>query len=138
MQLLFEDERILAIAIVIAFLTLHVLGQYLFHAITKGDYFREWERFKPLDFPDPASSYMRKTRKTIFNLLHEYIKNKYDWDGLLDTDIENIMNLFNRHYSISSRNSKRNMEWEVLTRLIFNDANSNMDFVIKEYKKSLV
>lgn len=51
MESLLDNESLVAFILVVSFLILNILGNFAFHVITKGNHFREWKEFEPLDAP---------------------------------------------------------------------------------------
>lgn len=75
MEMLLDNEWVLSIILAVSFLILNILGNFTFHAITKGNHFREWKEFEPLDTPIPKAvnwatiQHRRELRETAYKLL---------------------------------------------------------------------
>lgn len=75
MHQILENETALAGILLTGLIIAVVLGNFIFHTLTKGHHFREWKEFEPLDAPIPKTAtgatvhHAHKLRNVCYNLL---------------------------------------------------------------------
>jgi len=74
MHQIFENETVLSMLLLTGLIIAVVVGNFIFHALTKGHHFREWKEFEPLDTPIPKVTWATahrdpKLRSTCYKLL---------------------------------------------------------------------